>query len=186
MAFVVVYDACVLHPAPLRDLLLRLAQTGLVQAKWTERILDEVFSSVAAKRPDLDPARLARTRQLMTDSLPDCLVRGYEALVESLDLPDPDDRHVLAAAIRVGAQVIVTWNERDFPAERLGPLGIEAQDPDAFVGHLIDLSPGAVLRVLQEQAADLTNPPLTVADVLDRLQSNGLVQSVAALRALLR
>ena len=78
MAFVVVYDACVLHPYLLRDVLIRIAQQGLVQAKWTEKILDETFGNLAVDRPDLDPAKLDRTRKLMNASVRDCLVRGYD------------------------------------------------------------------------------------------------------------
>jgi predicted nucleic acid-binding protein len=110
MAFVVVYDAAVLYPAPLRDLLLRVARTGLVRAHWTEQILDECFRNILANRPDLSVALLARTRELMNQAIPDVIVTGYQSLIDGLTLPDPDDRHVLAAAIRAGAQVIVTWN----------------------------------------------------------------------------
>ncbi|HET7385488.1 MAG TPA: hypothetical protein VFJ19_02340 [Nocardioidaceae bacterium] len=78
MSFVVVYDANVLYPSTLRDLLIRVAQAGLVQAKWTDQILDEVFGNLAANRPDLDPQRLARTRDLMNRAVRDCLVTGYE------------------------------------------------------------------------------------------------------------
>ncbi|GAB3449507.1 hypothetical protein GCM10027517_35850 [Phycicoccus ginsengisoli] len=99
MTFVVVYDANVLYPSTLRDLLIRIAQAGLVQAKWTEQILDEVFTNLRANRPDLDPTKLGRTRQLMNAAVRDCLVTGYEPLIASVVLPDPDDRHVLAAAI---------------------------------------------------------------------------------------
>jgi hypothetical protein len=98
--FVVLYDANVLYPSTLRDLLIRVAQAGLVQAKWTERILDEAFSSLSTNRPDLDSAKLARTRELMNQAVRDCLVAGYEQLVDAVELPDPDDRHVLAAAIK--------------------------------------------------------------------------------------
>lgn len=120
MAFVVVYDACVLYPDLLRDLLVRLAREGMVQAKWTEEILDEVFDNLRENRPDLDPNRLKRTRTLMNAALRDCLVRNYEALIPVIEgLPDPDDRHVLAAAIRAHAQLIVTFNLKDFPAEVL-------------------------------------------------------------------
>jgi hypothetical protein len=122
MAFIVVYDACVLFPAPLRDLLLRIAHAGLVRARWTEAILDECFRSLTAARPELDESALLRTRSLMNDAVPDCLVKDYEPLVAGLRLPDPDDRHVLAAAVRCGAQVIVTANLRDFPAEHLAPF----------------------------------------------------------------
>lgn len=100
MAFVVIYDACVLYPAPLRDLLVRLASTGIVRARWSELILDECFRSILAQRPDLKPESLRRTRELMKEAVPDCIVTGFEPLVNGLELPDPDDRHVLAAAIR--------------------------------------------------------------------------------------
>lgn len=106
MAFVVLYDACVLYPAPLRDLLLRIATTGIVRARWSEAILDECFRSIAAQRPEIPPEALARTRVLMNRAAPDCLVTGYEHLIEGLDLPDLDDRHVLAAAIRANAQAM--------------------------------------------------------------------------------
>lgn len=115
MSFIVIYDANVLYPNSLRDLLIRVAQAGLVEAKWTEKILDETFSSLRRVRTDLDPAKLDRTRQLMNRAIRDVLVTGYEPLVEVLDLPDPDDRHVLAAAITARAQVIVTDNLKDFP-----------------------------------------------------------------------
>ncbi|MFD5249706.1 PIN domain-containing protein [Amycolatopsis sp. NPDC058340] len=93
----VLFDADVLYPNVLRDLLLRIAQSGFVQAKWTDEILDEVFRNLRRNRPDLDPRKLDRTRHLMNASVRDCLVTGYEPLVATLDLPDRDDRHVLAA-----------------------------------------------------------------------------------------
>jgi predicted nucleic acid-binding protein len=123
-SFVVVYDACVLYPFHLRDLLVRLAMSGLFQAKWTDAILDECFGSLRRDRSDLDPVRLDHTRQLMCTVVRDCLVTGYEPLVQGLELPDPDDRHVLAAALRSNAQVIVTWNLKDFPASVLEEFAI--------------------------------------------------------------
>lgn len=113
MAFVVVYDACVLYPAPLRDLLIRLARTGLFRARWTEQILDECFRNLLANRTDLRAEQLNRTRELMVRAVPDCLVTAYEPLIDGLELPDADDRHVLAAAIRSAAQSIVTANLKD-------------------------------------------------------------------------
>jgi predicted nucleic acid-binding protein len=127
MGFVAVYDASVLYPSTTRDLLIRIAQAGLVQAKWTDTILDEVFTSLVKNRPDLDPARLGRTRELMAGAIRDVLVVGYQPLMEVLTLPDPDDRHVLAAAIRARAQLIVTGNLRDFPAAALAPRDVEAR-----------------------------------------------------------
>ncbi len=185
MAFVVVYDACVLYPAPLRDLLVRLARTGLFRAQWTELILDECFRNILANRPDLRPEALVRTRELMIKAVPDCLVTGHESLIDGLDLPDPDDRHVLAAAIRAAAQVIITANLADFPADKLKSYGVEAIHPDDFVLDLLDLAPGAVASVVVDQAAGLKNPPRTIADLLDTLREQGLVRSVAKLRELL-
>jgi predicted nucleic acid-binding protein len=130
VAFTALYDADVLHPPGLRDLLVRLGQTGLFRARWSEQILDKMVASILRRRPDLDPQRLARTRQLMCEAVADCLVTGYEPLINGLTLPDPDDRHVLAAAIRCSAQVIVTANLDDFPAAALEPFNIEAQGPD--------------------------------------------------------
>lgn len=147
-------------------------------------ILDECFRNVLANRPDLKPESLERTRELMNDAVPDCLVTGFGALVEALDLPDPDDRHVLAAAICAGAQSIVTFNLKDFPEERLSPHNIEAKHPDDFVLDAIDLAPGLVTTVVSGQAAALRNPRRTVGELLDTLRDQGLVRSVAKLREL--
>jgi predicted nucleic acid-binding protein len=184
LAFVVVDDACVLYPAPLRDLLMRLAVKGLVRARWTDQILDECFRNILANRPELNAASLQRTRDLMNRAIRDVMVTGHEGLIAGLDLPDPDDRHVLAAAIRAGAQVIVTANLSDFPNDKLGAYSVEAQHPDEFVLHLLDLAPGVVCATVSEQAASLKNPPRTLADLLDTLRDNGLVQTVARLREL--
>jgi hypothetical protein len=98
--FVAVYDASVLYPSTLRDLLIRITMSGLVRAKWTEQILDEVFNSISADRPDLPQEKPARTRSLMMSAVRDWKIENFEELIDSLKLPDPDDRHVLAAAIR--------------------------------------------------------------------------------------
>lgn len=167
----------------MRDLLIRLGQTGLLRARWTEQILDEMIRSIRRRRPDLDEQRLARTRELMCDAVPNCLVTGYEPLIDGLTLPDPDDRHVLAAAIRCSAQIIVTSNLSDFPADALERFNIEAQSPDQFVLDLVDLAPGRVASVVQEQSAALRNPERTVEDLLESLSDNGLPRAVAALRS---
>ena len=144
MSIPVLYDACVLYGNEVRDLLLRIAISGMVRAHWTDEILDEAFGNLTANRPDLSAERLAVTRERMNLAVPGALVDGYETLVEALKLPDPDDRHVLAAAITAGALVIVTSNIKDFPAETLGPLGIEAKTPDDFVLDQISLDEGNV------------------------------------------
>ncbi len=182
MSFVVLSDANVLYPSTLRDLLIRVAQAGLVQAKWTDQILDEVFRNLATNRPDLDPQPLARTRDLMNRAVRDCLVTGYEPLVDALDLPDPGDRHVLAAAIKARAQVIVTHNLKDFPPTVLEKWDMEAKSADDFILDQIDLSRDSVYGAVQRIADSRGIPPATVADVLAMLERDGLVESVAALR----
>ena len=184
MALTVIYDANVLFPAALRDLLIRVALTGAVSAHWTDEILDECFRNVLAQRPALSEASLRRTRELMNRALRDALITGYESLIDGLSLPDPNDRHVLAAAVQVGAQAIVTFNLRDFPDSALEPLGVEAKHPDAFILDVINLSPVAVTTTTVEQARSLRNPPHTLADLLDTLAAQGLTQSVEKLREL--
>ena len=179
--FTAIYDACVRYPAPLRDFLLRLAMTELFRARWTDHIHDEWISGVLRNRQDITAEQLERTRHLMNQAVPDCLVTGYDELIDSLALPDPDDRHVLAAAIRCQAGVIVTFNLNDFPADIIGRYGIEAQHPDEFIGHLLDLDPGAVCNVARLQRQALKNPPKSPEEFLDTLLRQGLAGAVAQL-----
>lgn len=182
MAFVALYDACVLYPAPLRDLLLRLARTNLFRARWSEQIHDEWIRGVLRSRPDLHD-RLDRTRRMMDQAVDDCLVTGYEALSPTLSLPDPDDRHVLAAAIVGRADVIVTFNLKDFPAATLALYGIEAQHPDTFIRHVLDLEEAVAVAAVKQQRASLRNPPKTVEEFLDILAQQSLPETVTFLRA---
>ncbi|MBX7106048.1 MAG: PIN domain-containing protein [Gemmataceae bacterium] len=177
-----VYDANVLYPAPLRDLLIRLAQAGLVRAKWTNAIHDEWMRNVLANNPALSPERLVRTRNLMDEAVRDCLVSGYEGLIDSLTLPDPDDRHVLAAAIHAEAEVIVTFNLKDFPETLLAGHVIEATHPDEFLVSLFDAEPDAFCDAVKRQRDGLRNPPKTADELLTILEGQGLVQTVARLR----
>jgi hypothetical protein len=114
-----VLDACVLYPTPLRDLLLWLALSGVYRPRWTEAIHTEWMESLLKDRPDLARDRLERTKDLMNQAVPDCLVVGFEGLIAGLSLPDPEDRHVLAATIHGGAELIVTYNLADFPSSAL-------------------------------------------------------------------
>lgn len=182
-SFTVIYDANVLYPSLLRDLLIRVAQAGLVRARWTDEILDEVFRNLLEERPDLNPERLARTRTLMNEAIRDVLATGYEPLKEILDLPDPDDRHVLAAAIKVGAQTIVTNNLKDFPAEQLAAWDIEARSADEFLLSMVDLNPKVVFGEVQRIADSKRRPPMSVDEVFTALSNQGLVESVTALRS---
>jgi hypothetical protein len=182
MSIPVLYDACVLYGNEVRDLLMRIAISGMVRAHWTDEILDEAFGNLVANRPDLSPDRLAVTRERMNLGVPGALVGGSEPLVEALKLPDPDDRHVLAAAIAAGAVIIVTSNLDDFPAETLEPFGVEAKTPDDFVLDQISLDEGTVRDCVHQIARGRTRPPKTYEAVLDALERAGLVGSAAALR----
>jgi hypothetical protein len=115
----------------------------------------------------------------------DALVTGYESLIEAFTLPDPNDRHVLAAAVVTGADVIVTCNLRDFPATTLEPYGLEAQHPDEFVRHLLDLAPVAVVDAVRAQQARLKSPPVPMPNLLALFERLGLVETVTELRRLM-
>lgn len=182
--FTALFDACVLYPAPLRDLVMWLALTDLFNARWTDAIHDEWIRNVLADRPDIKPEQLDRTRLLMNTRIRDCLVTGYEDLIDGLTLPDPDDRHVLAAAIRAGADVIVTINLKDFPEKTLSQLNIEALHPDDFVLRLIGLDEELVCAAVERQRMGLKNPPKSVADHLETLRAQGLSKTVEKLKAI--
>lgn len=181
MRFVVVYDACVLYPAPLRDLLMRLATSGLYAAHWTEQIHGEWTRNLLNNRPELAKA-LPRTVKLMNRAVPDALVTGHEPLIPALELPDPDDRHVLAAAIRAGAQLIVTFNLKDFPADTLARFGIEAVHPDTFLEQQFELNEGLVLRTVHLHRASLRKSPRSAEEYLDTLAACGLIVTADRLR----
>jgi predicted nucleic acid-binding protein len=181
--FTALYDACVLYPAPLRDMLMQLALANLFRAKWSNRIHDEWIKSVLRERTDLKREQLERTRDLMNAHVRDCLVEEFDSLIPALKLPDADDRHVLAAAIRGRADVIVTYNLDDFPAAALAPYSIEAQHPDDFLTHLTSLKPAAVCYAAKCVRARLKSPPYSPDDYLDTLARQRLPQTVAFLRA---
>jgi len=183
-SFTVLYDASVLYPAPLRDLLMQLALTDLYRARWTEQIHEEWIRSLLRKRPDLTRTQLNYTRQLMNRHVRDCLIDNYEELIPAVTLPDPDDRHVLAAAIKGEVDVIVTMNLRDFPASVLAKYEVEAQHPDDFIIDLIDLYPYAVIKSVKICHARLKNPPKSVDEYLYTLTKQQLTVTVSRLRKL--
>jgi hypothetical protein len=180
--FTAVYDACVLYPAPLRDLLMHLALTDLFRARWTDAIHDEWIRNVLKDRSDLTAEQLTRTRTLMNAHVRDCLVSNYDDLIPTLVLPDPDDRHVLAAAIRADADLIVTYNLTDFPPSALANYGIEARHPDEFVADLVGLAPTLVCGAVKRQRENLKNPPKTVDELLAAFERQSLPRTVAFLR----
>ncbi|MFO0936223.1 MAG: PIN domain-containing protein [Gemmataceae bacterium] len=179
---IVLYDACILFSAQLRDLFMRLTLSDLCAARWTEEILEEWSRNLIAKNPNITAASVARCRALMNQHAADALVTGYEHRIPGLSLPDPDDRHVLAAAIHCRAKVIVTFNLKDFPEEMLSPHGIEAIHPDEFLTRLLQRDLQAICETLRLQRAELINPPISADSFLNRLERMGLIQSVAILR----
>jgi PIN domain len=162
---------------------MHLALAGIFSAHWSAEVHEEWMRSLLKNRPDLTREKLERTRYLMDKALPDALVEGYEHLIDSIELPDPKDRHVLAAAIHCGASVIVTLNLGDFPSHILCEFGIEAQHPDAFVLALFDAFPALVLEAAGNHRASLKNPPKTQNEYLADLEQQGLGKTVTALRS---
>jgi len=175
-------DANVLYPAPLRDYLLHLAMLGVFEPIWTAAIQDEWIRNLVKARPDLNRAALETTQRSMDSAFPGSNVADYESIIESLSLPDPDDRHVLAAAIKSKADVIVTANLKDFPSHALTPYGIRAEHPDVFVSACIDRERQKAIKALKNQVKALRKPPLPLEKVLENLESSGLVKSVVKLR----
>lgn len=179
--FTAIYDACVLYPTAIRDLLMQLATTNLFRARWTKKIQEEWQGNLLAQRPELDAAKLARTQELMNAAVRDCLIEGYEPLIDSIELPDPADRHVVAAAIKAGADVIVTYNLKDFPKEALALHGLEAQHPDIFLAHALDLGQGVVCEAVKRCRTRNKNPPYAIDEYLTRLEKRELTQFVSGL-----
>lgn len=176
-------DASVLYSAPLRDFLMYLALTDIVRVKWSQQIHQGWIDAVLRTRPDITRSQLERTRDLMDSHVLDALVSGFEHLIDGLALPDPDDRHVLAAAIKSRSDLIITYNLKDFPVSMLASFGIEAQHPDAFVLRLFDLAPLNVAAAASEHRQSLKNPPKSAPDYLASLERQGLTGTVARLQA---
>ncbi|MCH8530925.1 MAG: PIN domain-containing protein [Saccharospirillum sp.] len=179
--FTVVLDACVLYPAPLRDALMRLALTDLFKARWTDHIHDEWITALLRDQKHNRPA-LERIKTLMDQHIRDAKVTHYEPLIDALNLPDPNDRHVLAAAIRCGADAIVTLNLKDFPEDILQPYGIGAIHPDDFLLYQIDMAPTLCCKAIRAQRTALKSPPIDVPEFLSILQRQQLPQTVSRLR----
>jgi PIN domain len=153
---VAIYDACVLYPFHLRNLLVQFAVDRLVDARWTDEIHDEWVRNLVANEPRLAPGLLQRTRDLMNQVLPDANVIGYERHLSAVSLNDQDDRHVVAAAIEAGAGLVLTWNVRDFPESELARHRLKAETPDDFVMQLYDVVPELVVAATANARHNLT------------------------------
>jgi len=176
-----VYDACVLYPFHLRNLLIQCAADRLVEARWSAEIHDEWIRNLAADTPGLTVERLTATRDLMDRVLPDANVVGHERHLPNINLPDPDDRHVVAAAIEAEASIIVTWNLRDFPAAELRRHGLRKMTPDALMVALHETAPAAVIAATANARRNLRVSRISVADYLAALERQRLKRFVAAI-----
>ena len=180
--YTAILDANVLYPNLLRDLLLSMASAGLYHARWTSQINDEWTRNLVANKPEIAP-RIALLLELVNQAVPDCLVENYASLIDSLVLPDPDDRHVLAAAITGHADAIVTINLKDFPEKVLAQHGIEAQHPDDFLMNQLELRPFEALEIIKRVRARMRNPARSAADLIEMLEKNGLPQTAQYLKS---
>ena len=177
-------DSCVVYPARLRDLLLSLAAAGLFRPLWSESINEEWMVSVHVNRPDLTRPQLEAARSAMDRAFPAASVSGFERLIPALSLPDPDDRHVLVAAVHAGTDLIVTVNLKDFPTAILAPHGIVAMHPDAFVEYLFDLDEIEAIAAVARMRRRLRAPPLNPDGFIDSIAQVGMPLTASRLRNL--
>lgn len=175
-------DANVLVSIRLTDLLVQLAVDDLYRAKWTIDIHREWIAVLQKKRPDIDKRRLEYRRNQMDDKTRDALVTGYESLIDSLHLADKKDRHVLAAAIVGGCDVIVTYNLQDFPAEALTSYKIEAQHPDIFLANHLDLFTGRFCAAVRQIRRRHKKKTYSVDEYLASLLELELATTASGLR----
>lgn len=173
---VAVYDACVLYPFHLRNVLIQCAVDGLVEARWTDDIHAEWIRNLAANLPETPASRFKITRDRMKAVLPDADVANYQTLIPDLLLPDPDDRHVLAAAIAAKASVIVTWNLKDFPATALRQHGVAGISPDDLLAELYASLPTVLVASLKRSRQNLRKTIPSVDEFLDALREQKLTQ----------
>jgi len=168
--FVVVYDACILYSAVLRDLFVRLPITGLFKVHWTAAIHEEWIRNLLKNRPEITRKQLLYVRDLMNTHLPEAEVTGYDKYIAELQLPDQDDRHVLAAAIEVNAHIVLTYNLSDFPLSCTAQHGVYAEHPDVFLYRLLKLHPEIVMDTIQTLRRRLKRPPMTPKEYVSVLQ----------------
>lgn len=182
LRYTAVLDACVLYPAPLRDILMALGAEGVYRARWTAEIQDEWIRNLIEKRPDLSKEKLLHTASLMNAAIEDAIVLDYEYLIPTLELPDINDRHVLAAAIVGHADAIVTFNLKDFPDEAVSRHAVEILHPDDFLIAQYDLDKIGILSIMKACRMKLRKPPKSPEDYIATLEQQGLPQMCQILR----
>lgn len=174
--FGAVFDANVLYGTRIRSLLMELAMSGLFRPYWSLDIHREWMDAVN-KNTGIPIAKLIATREFMDRAAPGACVSGYGGLISALSLPDPDDRHVLAAAIRAGASVIVTFNEKDYPAHVLKQYGLHTRHPDRFMLDVDGVDPGTLADAARADREHYRNPRLGVDEYIGDLRKAGLPQA---------
>lgn len=179
--YTVILDANVLYSQLLRDTLLSLAGENLYHARWSATISNELTRNLIKNHPGI-AHKLPALMKAMCDSVPDCLVTHYEKLAVSVELPDPDDRHVVAAAIAGHADAIVTFNIKDFPQAVLQPFGIEVQHPDEFVVNQLQLKEIPALSAIKKMRARWTNPERSAQDLITAFELRGMPLTADLLR----
>lgn len=179
--FTAIFDANVLYKMRLTSLLLFLAEQKMFRARWTDDIHEEWCRNLAANNPSLPLDKIAARRAAMDRAVPDARVEGYQSITVE-GLPDPDDNHVVAAAILTRASMIVTFNMKDFPAEILKPLRLEARHPDDFLLDQYTLAPDVFVEAAQLDRAHYQKPPLSVDQYLSALEKSGTPETAARLR----
>ncbi|OCQ97454.1 hypothetical protein BCD64_21680 [Nostoc sp. MBR 210] len=173
----VVLDSCVIYPMPLCDTLLRAAEAEIYQIYFSQEILEGATRNLV-KNGRMTNAKAVRFQEQLKSNFPEAIVEVPLHLVAAMT-NDPGDRHVVAAAIVAKAEIIVTSNLKDFPLEALAPWGIEAWHPDDFLVYLDEHFPGKMFQVIQQQSEDLENPPVSVAQLLNKLEKNNQVPNFA-------
>lgn len=187
---ITVCDACVLYSITMADLLTSLGEAGLFHPRWTREIHDEWIRNLidnrgkSGKSGVVTREKLEARRDAMIEAVEDSLVEDYEDLIPNLVLPDAADRHVLAAAIKSEANLILTINLKDFPEQVLAAWNMTARHPDVFTTELLRSDQNTVVTVLQEMRARRKRPPIGADDFLAQLERQGLNHFVAAIRKL--
>jgi predicted nucleic acid-binding protein len=181
--FIAVLDTNVIYPVVIRDLLFWFAHYDLYTPKWSKRIFIEWERVMERKVVSKD--EIQRRLQVANKAFPDALVNNYEGLLKTLELPDPDDCHVLAAAIKTNANVIVTSNLKDFPGNYIESFGLKVKSADDFLTDIIDLNPDEAVKAFKEMVLNKKKPELDEYHVLDMLRNSGLNDTANYLHALL-
>jgi len=176
-----VLDSCVLFPAQLRDIFMHLALKGVFRPRWSDEIHNEWIRAVLHNRPDLTNEQLQRTRFLMDSNVVGCLIKNYENYVPNINLPDENDRHVIAVAIKSKADVIVTFNLKDFPEQKLNNFNIIALHPDIFLEQLLANNTTKFISAIKQQIKTLKNPPISKKEFLRILRNSKLLQTASKL-----